>query len=649
VAAARDATTAARAAAAGAARTGARRRGGGGGGGGTRARPGGGAAGRRRRSAMTDDIESRVWNLLLLHVACAGLPVRLSAAAAAAGRSPTVVLGASSSMEHVVLADDDKLRLGRGCTPQSMGAKADGHIIDTQAINAAISHCSVVTFSAAKYLTGTIRLRNHTRIVLMRGATVLAAPMGHYDLPASPPEAALACVEAGAPYNPECQDYGHGRWADALVTGVNLINVTIIGAGTFDGQHHLRTSCSASEARLRPGCKLLALQSVRQLEVGGVSFRNGGHFTFLLTNVRQAHLHDLDIAAARDGIDLMGVRHVLAERLNIHGGGDDAFKLGSDWSLGRQLDSFNITLRDSILASGEDGSGLGCQCIQFGSETSGNFDDIAFSNITCNNAGKAGIGITSMDGANITNLKFDDIAMRGTTEPIHMYVGARAWARRPRPFVVGSISNVFFKNIIARRVEGKPPSFAFDTNFTTTIDGQGVSQNATVPHPIHEVHFHNVSIHYEGGGVAADATNPAIAMPNHNPNDGGPRSSGKRCSAGHTHCRELGVRPSYGLFLRELRDSSFEHIVLSFEHNDDRPAIVLTDCVNISFAGELQIARGNKCTYDVGKRNSTEIAIASPAVHACDYPRCPSAAHQQRTNDQLRSHSVNELQRNGGT
>lgn len=88
-----------------------------------------------------------------------------------------------------------------------------------------------------------------------------------------------------------------------------------------------------------------------------VSFTRGGWFTFLFTDVAGLHLHDVDIAAQRDGIDLVGARHVVAERIRIHSGGDDAFALKSDWSLGRQLDSWNITLRDSELASGIGGTG----------------------------------------------------------------------------------------------------------------------------------------------------------------------------------------------------------------------------------------------------------------------------------------------------
>lgn len=236
------------------------------------------------------------------------------------------------------------------CTPQDHGAIGDGKTLDTAAINTAIEACAEVVFPRAEYLTGTIQLRNNTRLVLAKGATVLAAPEGNYDLDQAPPPP--VCTEPGAPYAPYCQDYGHSVWRDALISGIGVANVSIIGSGVFDGNGNLRHSCSEAGARARPGCKLLALQTVHGVEIAGVTFKRGGWFTMLLTNVWDVHLHDFEIEAGRDGIDLMGMRHVLAERLWIHGGGDDAFKLGSDWSLGRRLDSYNITLRNSVLSSG---------------------------------------------------------------------------------------------------------------------------------------------------------------------------------------------------------------------------------------------------------------------------------------------------------
>ena len=156
-----------------------------------------------------------------------------------------------------------------------------------------------------------------------------------------------------------------------------------------------------------------------------------------------------------------------------------------------------------------------------------------------------------------------------------------------RPSQCVSISHVVFENVVATHVTGRPPSFRQNTNFTATVDGQGLDQNVSTEHPVRHFHVTNMSIVYQGGGVSADASAKASAVPYHNPNDGGPRSSGKRCAGGHTECADLGLRPSYGLFLRQLRDSTFRGVSLSFERNDDRPACVLIDCTNVSFAGTL--------------------------------------------------------------
>ena len=54
--------------------------------------------------------------------------------------------------------------------------------------------------------------------------------------------------------------------------------------------------------------------------------------------------------------------------------------------------------------------------------------------------------------------------------------------------------------------------------------------------------------------------------------------------------------------------------------------VVLIDCDNVSFGGSLQFARGNGSHYDLGKRNSSRIAVSEPAVRQCDYPNCSSTA-----------------------
>ena len=65
----------------------------------------------------------------------------------------------------------------------------------------------------------------------------------------------------------------------------------------------------------------------------------------------------------------------MIEKTTVLGGGDDAIVLKSDWSLGAQLDSSNITVRDCTVGS------WGNNALQIGSETVGDFTGIRWQRI----------------------------------------------------------------------------------------------------------------------------------------------------------------------------------------------------------------------------------------------------------------------------
>ena len=115
------------------------------------------------------------------------------------------------------------------------------------------------------------------------------------------------------------------------------------------------------------------------------------------------------------------------------------------------------------------------------------------------------------------------------------------------------------------------------------------------------VTMRNVSIEMSGGGQKADAAASADFA--------GPDFSGQH------------VAPSYGLFLRNLYDSSIDGLSLSFVENDDRPALILEHCEGVSFGGEVQLERGRDISYDVGLRDSRSIALPQH-LRSCEYPHC---------------------------
>ena len=152
------------------------------------------------------------------------------------------------------------------------------------------------------------------------------------------------------------------------------------------------------------------------------------------------------------GINLVSCRHALLERLHVTGGSDDAIALKSDYSLGATIPSYDIVVRDSLVSSSKCNARrprvvplsrkarVACgdpqhtaprqhtqtrQALGIGSETVGSISGVRFENIVVAGAGKAGIGVVSVDGAHISDLRFLNISMRDVESAFFFYIGAR--------------------------------------------------------------------------------------------------------------------------------------------------------------------------------------------------------------------------------
>ncbi|MFD0442099.1 glycosyl hydrolase family 28 protein [Streptomyces indonesiensis] len=346
------------------------------------------------------------------------------------------------------------------------GAKADGSSNDSAAIDKAITAANaagggIVRFPSGQYKSkNTVHLKSEVTLQLDSGATILGSSADTYDKPESNP-------------NDDYQDYGHSHFHNAMFYGDKLTNIGFTGSGTIDGAGNLITgNPDSGEAD-----KIISLTRCDGLTLGGITLRRGGHFAALINgckNVTSDHL-TIDTASDRDGWNIISTTNVTITHADI-AANDDALAFKSDYALGAKLSNGHVKVTDSQL------SAKCCNALMFGSETCGDFSDYNFQGITITGADKSGLGMVSMDGANISDVHYRDITMTNVHSPIMQKIGTRK--RCGGNPGVGHISDITYDNITGT---GNTPSFS------PTLWGESGGNH------ISGVTFNNVNLTVPGG------------------------------------------------------------------------------------------------------------------------------------------------------
>lgn len=410
---------------------------------------------------------------------------------------------------------------------RDFGAKGDGVANDTPAINQAIAECNEkgggdIVFPAGTYSAASIRLKSNVRFMLDKDAVITGHESG-YDAPEPNPF-------------DKYQDYGHSHFRNALMWGENIENFAIIG-GKVNGGHIVQGDPNGRDI----GDKVISIAVGKNLLFKNVTHETGGHFVYLLNDCENVTIANVVIRKSRDAVDLMGCRNVQVYGCNFTGCSDDTIGVKSDYALGRRILSENIYVWDCYFESG-------CNGLQFGSETAGDFRNINFWNIRIGLAMKAGIGITCNDSAVIENVNYRDITISKAASPIFMLITDRLRTGQ-KGAKVGTIRNVKLSNItitdvVAGRHHG-PASAA-------TISGRPDAR-------LESITLENVKITYKGGSKAEEAgIVPPYPREKYQPNG-------------------LGPRPASGFYIRHVKDLTFRNVEIAFESPDPKPPLVAFD------------------------------------------------------------------------
>ncbi len=428
------------------------------------------------------------------------------------------------------------------------GAAGNGTANDTPAINKAIAAANAAGGGTVRFTAGTyksansIHLLSNVTLQLDSGSTIIGASGTGYD-------------HAEVNPNDAYQDYGHSHFHDAMIWGDRLTNIGITGSGTIDGGGFLAIHETDTPGNGQAD-KILSLTRCSGLTLNAITMHRAGHFAALINGCDGVSSDGLviDTATDRDGWNIINTQHVTITNIKISAQ-DDALAFKSDWALGQRFPQGNVRVTGAQL------SAQCCDGLMFGSETCSDFSDYVFDTITVASGDKSGLGIVSMDGANISDVHYRNVTLSGVASPIFQKVGARE--RCGDNPGVGSIHDITYENVTAT---GKGPQ-------TPTLWGADTS------HQISNISFVNVNVTVPGGSANLGTGVPSDDTTAYNPSS-------------------IGTRPSYGWYLHNAKSIQFSGGSLRFASNDNRPAVIADTGSAVTF-DHLTAQAGMGAPYDV--------------------------------------------------
>ncbi len=461
---------------------------------------------------------------------------------------------------------------------RAFGAKGDEQTNDTPAIQAALDAVAqlgsgTLVIPPGKYRCGTLFLRDNLTIDLLPGSVLLL----------SPDEDDFAEGE-DFPYNPHA-DMETSVFRFSCLFGEDVQGVTITGGGTIDGNRYQRG-----------GPKPIALKSCDHITIRDITITRAPNYAVSLMDCDYVTVDNVTIHQAyADGIDLDNCRFCRVSNCHVDSA-DDGICLKTSPALGHISQMEHITITNCSVGSS-------CNCLKFGTETSGDCRHVAISNCVLfpqpfSRSPTSGISIETTDGARVTGFVVTNITMQGCDTPIFLRLNNRGRAQEvPTP---GTLEDLIISNINAT-----------NASFPSVIAG-------LLGHPIRRVTLENIHIEYPHIKWADDEKQSIDS----------PKSTREELNldvpeaeAKYPDPRMFGDLPAWGMYCRHVTELTIKSFHARLSVPDDRSCLVGDDLQDLLLDG-LRVKTNTK--------NPTlwlnEIKRA--AIRSCDFP--PEALHPVR-------------------
>lgn len=323
---------------------------------------------------------------------------------------------------------------------KNFGAKGDGKANDTKAIQKAIDKCTVtggkVLFPSGKYLTGTIELKSNVSIELTNSAcwSAMADTNFYYPVPVS-----------------DRRTFIYANGAE---------NISISGYGTINGGGMAHDVFIPSPGHIKKSMRPYGflLWKCEKIVIENITMQNSGFWMF-----RPDHCNDLVIRGIKvynhanynnDGFDITDCHRVIISDC-ILDCEDDAICLKSHSEKG----SVDVVISNCIISSH-------ASAIKMGTGSYGAFKRIVVSDCIIKPSlaretfhpeqlldGLTGLDLSITDGAEVSDINFDNIVIDGVETPIFIRLGNRNNSyNNEKSKKQGFVKNISYSNIRAVNV-----------------------------------------------------------------------------------------------------------------------------------------------------------------------------------------------------
>ena len=428
------------------------------------------------------------------------------------------------------------------------GAKDDGVTLNTEAIQRAIDACAaggsggVVVVPAGRFLSGSVRLKDHVHLHLEAGAVLLGSTRR--------------------------TDYQKNKWY-ALVLAQGVQDIGIFGLGEINGQGAALAADADrmyKEGLLGGGYKdnrpheserpqLIDFELCKNITIQNITLRDAACWVQRYGKCDSLTIDGIRVESMaywnNDGIDLVDCTHTLVQNCDINAA-DDGICLKSDV---RTLACDGIIIRNCKVRSS-------ASAVKFGTNSFGGFKNIKIEGLEIINTFRSAIALETVDGGIMENIEVSNIKAKNTGNAVFLRLGQR------HTKTAGQMRNIYIHDIEVEVPAGRPDEgYPHPGPLVTEPHNLMPSSIVGIPgHSIENVRLENIRIVFAGGGTCAKACMPLDSM----------HKVPERISD-YPEFSMFGELPAWGFYCRHVKGLTFKNIRLVLSKEDYRAVFAFDD------------------------------------------------------------------------